>query len=150
EDGNGSTTTVQLVGAGRFDIGHADLSPMAIGKARGLPVISVADFARQGVAGFVVPKTTKISSLSDFIGKEILYTTSSFEGAFVEPLFRSNGVPFERINLVNMDASAKIPTYLSGRGDAMITAVPPQIVIAAGRRDSYGVMFSDYGFNLPS
>jgi NitT/TauT family transport system substrate-binding protein len=150
EDGNGSTTTVQLVGAGRFDIGHADLSPMAIGKARGLPIISVAGFIRQGAAGFVVPKTTKISSLSDFIGKQIFYTASSLEGPFVEPLFRTHGVPFERVNMVNMDAAAKIPTYLSGRGDAMITTVPPQIPIAADKRPSYGVLFSDYGFALPS
>jgi NitT/TauT family transport system substrate-binding protein len=150
EDGNGSTTTVQLVGAGRFDMGLADLSPMAIGKARGLPVISVAGFIRRGAVGFVVPKTTKIDSLADFIGKQVFYTTSSFEGPFVEPLFRSNGVAFDRVNMINMNASAKIPAYLSGRGDAMITTVPPNIVIAAGRRDSYGVLFADYGFNLPS
>jgi NitT/TauT family transport system substrate-binding protein len=150
EDGNGSTMTVQLVGAGRFDIGLADLSPMAIGRARGLPVISIAGFIRRGGVGFVVPKSTRIASLSDFIGKEIFYTTSSFEGPFVEPLFRSNGVPFERIKLVNMEASAKIPAYLSGRGDAMITTVPPNLVIAAGKRDSYGVLFADHGFNLPS
>jgi NitT/TauT family transport system substrate-binding protein len=150
EDGNGSTMTVQLVGAGRFDVGLADLSPMAIGKARGIPIISIAGFIRRGGVGFVVPKSIKIASLADFIGKEIFYTTSSFEGPFVEPLFRSNGVPFERINLINMDASAKIPSYLSGRGDAMITTVPPNLVIAAGRRDSYGVLFADHGFNLPS
>jgi len=150
EDGNGSTMTVQLVGAGRFDIGLADLSPMAIGKARGIPIVSIAGFIRRGGVGFVVPKSIQIASLADFIGKEIFYTTSSFEGPFVEPLFRSNGVLFERINLVNMDASAKIPTYLSGRGDAMITTVPPNLVIAAGKRDSYGVLFADHGFNLPS
>ena len=150
EDGNGSTFTVQLVGAGRFDMGLADLSPMAIGKARGLPVISVAGFIRRGAVGFVVPKSTKIASLADFIGKQVFYTTSSFEGPFVEPLFRSNGVPFDRVNMVNMDASAKIPAYLSGRGDAMITTVPPNLVIAAGKRDSFGVLFADYGFNLPS
>lgn len=150
EDGNGSTVTVQLVGTGHFDVGLADLSPMAIGRARGLPVISVAGFVRQGGVGFVVPKAMKVSSLADFVGKQVFYTTSSFEGPFIEPLFRSNGVAFERVNLVNMDASAKIPAYLSGRGDAMITTVPPNLVIAANRRESKGVLFSDYGFNLPS
>src|SRR5262249_41988812 len=45
EDGNGSTTTVQIVGGGgNFELGHADLSPMAIGKSRGFPVISIAGF----------------------------------------------------------------------------------------------------------
>jgi NitT/TauT family transport system substrate-binding protein len=150
EDGNGSTTTVQIVGGGNFDLGHADLAPMAIAKSRGFPVISIAGFIRKGGVGFVVPKATKITTLDDFIGKEIYYTAGSFEGPLVEPLFRTHGVPFEKINLVNIDGSAKIPAYLSGKADAMITTVPPNIVIAEGKRDSYGVLFSDYGFNLPS
>ena len=31
----------------------------------------------------------------------------------------------------------------------MITTVPPNVVIARGKRNSYGVLFSDYGLNLP-
>lgn len=150
EDGNGSTTTVQIVGGGgNFDLGHADLSPMAIGRSRGIPVISVAGVIRTGGVGFVVPKATKITKLDDFVGREVLYTAGSFEGPFVGPLFADHGVAAEKVRLVNMDAAAKIPAYLSGRGDAMITTVPPNIVIAEGKRDSYGVLFSDYGLNLP-
>lgn len=150
EDGNGSTTTVQIVGGGgNFDLGHADLSPMAIGKSHGFPVISIAGIIRKGGVGFVVPKATKITKLDDFIGREILYTAGSFEGPFVGPLFVDHGVAVDMVNLVNIDAAAKIPAYLSGRGDAMITTTPPNIVIAEGKRDSYGVLFSDYGLNLP-
>jgi NitT/TauT family transport system substrate-binding protein len=151
EDGNGSTTTVQIVGGGgQFDLGQADLSPMAIARAHGFPVISIAGFIRKGGVGFVVPKTTVIKSLDDFIGKEVLYTAGSFEGPLVEPLFRAHGVPTDRVTLVNMDAAAKIPAYFSGKGDALITTVPPNLVLAVGKRESYGLLFSDYGFNLPS
>src|SRR5437763_6128774 len=38
EDGNGSVTTVQLVGSGRFDVGNASLAPMMIARNKGLPV----------------------------------------------------------------------------------------------------------------
>jgi len=150
EDGNGSTTTVQVVGGGgNFDLGHADLSPMAIGRSRGIPVISIAGVIRKGGVGFVVPTAMKVTKLDDFVGREVLYTTGSFEGPFVGPLFADHGIAVEKVNLVNIDAAAKIPAYLSGRGDAMITTVPPNIVIARGKRDSYGVLFSDYGLNLP-
>ena len=44
EDGNGSTTTVQLVGAGNFDVGHAALAPMAIAHAAGLRRPTVEDW----------------------------------------------------------------------------------------------------------
>src|ERR1700704_6523358 len=47
EDGNGSVTTVQLVGNGRFDIGLASLSAMAVGSGRGLPVISLAGYLQK-------------------------------------------------------------------------------------------------------
>jgi NitT/TauT family transport system substrate-binding protein len=150
EDGNGSTTTVQIVGGGgNYDLGHADLAPMAIGESRGIPVISIAGVIRRGGVGFVVPKTMKVMRLDDFIGKEVLYTAGSFEGPFVGPLFADHGIAVEKVTLVNMDAAAKIPAYISGRGDAMITTVPPNVVISQGKRDSYGVLFSDYGLNLP-
>jgi len=48
EDGNGSTTTVQLVGAGLFDLGLNSLGPLTVARAKGLPVISVAGFVRKG------------------------------------------------------------------------------------------------------
>ena len=115
EDGNGSTTTVQIVGGGgNFDLGHADLSPMAIGKAHGFPIISIAGFIRKGAVGFVVPTATKITTLDDFVGREILYTAGSIEGPFVEPLFRTHNVPIARVNLVSMDASARSRPFSPG------------------------------------
>jgi len=98
----------------------------------------------------VVPVQTKINTLADFIGKKVYYTAGSFEGPLVGPLFAEHGVPPQKVNLVNMTASAKIPAYFSGEADAMITTVPPNLIIAKGKRDSYGVLFADYGFNLPS
>jgi NitT/TauT family transport system substrate-binding protein len=141
---------VQIVGSGNFDLGHADLGPVAIARTKGFPIVSIAGFIRKGGVGFVVPVETKINKLDDFIGKQVFYTAGSFEGPLVGPLFAEHGVPPEKVNLVNMDAAAKIPAFLSGKADAMITTVPPNIVIAKGKRDSYGVLFSDYGFNLPS
>ena len=44
EDGNGSNTTVQLVGSGQFDVGHASLAAMAIGRDKGLPLKAFAVF----------------------------------------------------------------------------------------------------------
>ncbi|MBM3573971.1 MAG: hypothetical protein FJX52_16675, partial [Alphaproteobacteria bacterium] len=47
EDGNGSVVTTQLVGSGNFDVGHANLSSVAMGKSKGIPVISIAGFVRK-------------------------------------------------------------------------------------------------------
>ena len=47
EDGNGSNATVQLVGAGSFDVGLNSLAPMAVARSKGVPVTSVAGFVRK-------------------------------------------------------------------------------------------------------
>ena len=55
EDGNGSVTTVQIVGAGELDLGHAALASAMIAREKGMPVKAVAVFARQSDIGLLVP-----------------------------------------------------------------------------------------------
>jgi NitT/TauT family transport system substrate-binding protein len=149
EDGNGSTTTVQLVGAGQFDIGHAALAPMALGRAKGLPITSIAGFIRKGDTGFLVPKTSGWTKPSDLIGKKIVYTAGSLEGPFMTPFFRKNKIGPDQLNLLNVDASAKVSVYLSGNADAVVSTVPYVMPLTVEKRPSNGILFADFGMNLP-
>jgi len=149
EDGNGSTTTVQVVGAGKFDVGHAALAPMAIAKAAGMPVISVAGFLRTGDMGFLVDRKLKVTKLEDLEGHSIDYTAGSLEGPFVQPFFALNHIPVDKIKLLNVDASAKMSSYVSGAVDGMITSVPSYYVLVADKRPVDMILFADYGLNLP-
>jgi NitT/TauT family transport system substrate-binding protein len=150
EDGNGSTTTVQILGGGKFDIGHAALAPMAIGRGQGLPVISVAGFLRKGDMGILIDRTLGVKTIKDLVGKKIDYTAGSLEGPFVEPFFKMNGIPLDKLELLNVDASAKLSTYLAGRVDGIITAVPLFFVLLKDKRPVDMLLFADYGMNLPS
>lgn len=149
EDGNGSSTTVQLVATGNFDVGHAALAPMALATARGLPITSVAGFIRKGDMGVLVPAGSGLTEPGDLVGKKVVYTAGSLEGPFVEPFFRSNGIDPGDVGLLNVEASSKVGTYLSGNADAAISTVPYFLPIAAGKRDSDGILFADFGMNLP-
>ena len=149
EDGNGSVTTSQLVGSGQFDIGHAALAPMAIGASKGLGVISIAGFIRRGDTGILVPKESGWKRPSDLIGKRIVYTAGSLEGPFIRPFFEKNGVPLDKITLLNVEASAKLSTYFTRDCDAAASTVPWLIPIAEGKRNSDGILFADFGFDLP-
>jgi NitT/TauT family transport system substrate-binding protein len=149
EDGNGSVTTSQLVGSGQFDIGHAALAPMAIGVSKGLAVTSIAGFIRRGDTGILVPKEKRWTRPSDLVGKRIVYTAGSLEGPFIRPFFERNGVPLDKITLLNVEASAKLSTYFTGDCDAAASTVPWPIPIAEGKRDSGGILFADFGFDLP-
>lgn len=149
EDGNGSTTTVQLVGSGRFDIGHAALAPMAIARAKGFPIVSIAGFIRKGDMGILVPADMHMTKPKDLIGKKIVYTAGSLEGPFVDTFFKQNGVPVDKLRLLNVDASAKVSTYVSGNADAAISTVPFFLPITAAKRPSTGILFADFGLDLP-
>lgn len=150
EDGNGSTTTVQILGGGKFDIGHAALAPMAIGRGAGLPVISIAGFLRKGDMGILVDRRLGVKTLKDLMGKKLNYTAGSLEGPFVEPFFKMNDVPLDKIGLLNVDASAKLSTYIAGAVDGIITAVPLFFVLLEDKRPVDQILFADYGMNLPS
>jgi NitT/TauT family transport system substrate-binding protein len=149
QDGNGSVVTVQTVGAGKFDIGHANLASMAIGREEGLPVRSVAGFIRKSDMGVLFSEGTPYRTPKDFDGKQVIYTSGSLETPFLEAFFRNGGTSTDRVNLVSVDAAAKISTYVSGRGDAVISTVPYVYALTKNTRSSSWMLFADYSLPLP-
>ncbi len=150
EDGNGSTTTAQLVGAGKMDVGYGDLSVMAVARGKGVPIISVGGLIQKTSLGVFVPKGSGLRTPKDLEGKEIIYTATSFEGPFIDPFLRNGGTSREKVNLVSVDAAAKISTYVAGRGAGMITSIPFGAPYIEKGRPSDFIAFGDYGLALPS
>jgi NitT/TauT family transport system substrate-binding protein len=150
EDGNGSTVTVQLVGADKIDVGYGDLSAMAIGREKGMRIVSISGLMRQTTQGIFVPKDSGIKKIKDLEGKDLIYTATSFEGPFMDAFLRAGGTGRDKVNLISVDSASKVSAYASGRGHAMITSVPygaPQVERA---RPSDAIALADYGFVLPS
>jgi NitT/TauT family transport system substrate-binding protein len=148
-DGTGSVTTVQLVGSGQYDVGHAALSIMAIARGKGMKLISVADFFRTGDTGLMVPKDSPIKGPQDLKGKKIIYTAGSLEAPFIPAFLAAGGLKEGDLDLVNIDANAKIGQYLAGAADGLISA-GPTVALLEKKRPSKLILFADYGLNLPS
>lgn len=149
EDGNGSSTTVQLVGAGLFDLGLNSLGPLTVARAKNLPVISVAGFVRKGELGFLVPQESGWKTPKDLIGKKIVYSVASQEGPFVRYFLRQNGVAEDQVELINVDGPSRYAVYFTKQADSLLTTVPGVMPIAAVRRPSIAILFADFGLNLP-
>lgn len=151
EDGNGSVTTVQLVGSSdQFDVGHAALAPMMIARDKGLPVKAVAVFARQSDVGLLVPQGAGIKGPKDLKGKKIAYTTGSLEAPFIDAFLASGGLKRSDVELVSVDAAGKAATYAAGRTDAAFSSVPFFLPVVSATRPSEGIKFSDAGLHMPS
>jgi NitT/TauT family transport system substrate-binding protein len=149
EDGNGSVTTVQLVGAGKFDAGHASLAPMMIARDKGLPVKAIANFVRKNDIGLLVPRGT-IKSPKELAGKKIIFTAGSLEAPFLDQFLAAGGLKREQVELLNVEAAAKVPTYAAARADGVFSTVPFVLPSVESSRPSEALLFSDYGLQFPS
>lgn len=151
EDGNGSVTTVQIVGGGdNFDVGHAALGPMMIARDKGLPVKAIAVFARTSDLGMLVPADSGIKGPKDLKGKKVAYTAGSLEAPFIDPFLAAGGLKRSDLELVNVDATAKAATYVAGRSDAVFSTIPFFEALVAQPRPSHSILFADYKLPMPS
>lgn len=149
QDGNGSATTVQLIGGGQFDVGLAALGPMALGIGKGLAITSTAGYVQKGDTGILVPADSGWKTPKDLLGKIWDYTAGSLEGPFMLPFLKKNGISPDQVTLLNVAASAKLPVYVEKKADAMVSTVPYNIPLLKTSRPSTGILFADFGFNLP-
>ena len=150
DDGNGSVTTVQIVGNGEYDIGHASHAPMAIARSKGLPVKGIAGFVRRNDIGLMVPADSNIKSPADLKGKKLAFTAGSLETPFIDRFLAAGKLTRNNVELLNVDAAAKAGTYLAGRVDGAFSSVPFLLSIASKQRPSSSVNFADYGLLFPS
>lgn len=151
EDGNGSVTTVQIVGSGdSFDVGHAALASMMIARDKGLPVKAVAPFARKSDIGVLVPVDSGINGPADLKGKKVVYTAGSLEAPFIDAFLAEGNITRRDLELLNVEAAGKVTTYAVGRADAVVSTIPFVIASVSERRPSRAISFADYGLNMPS
>lgn len=150
EEGHGSNTTVQLVGAGQFEVGFASLAAMMIGRDKGLPLKAFAVFLRKNDLGLLVPVDSSIHSPKDLAGKKLLYSTGSFEAPFLNSFLAAGGLKRSQVDLLSVDPAAKIGTYANGQADGVFTSIVNVLPAVAKPRPSRALAFADYGLPLPS
>ena len=146
---NGSATTAQLVGSGQFDVGWAALSNMAFAHSKGMPVISVAGLFRKGDLALLVPRDSSINGPSDLKAKKLITTPGSLEAPFLDAFFAKGGLTRADLELLNVDASAKVATYINAAGDGVFTSTAYTLPIVEPKRPSRPLLFADFGLNVP-
>jgi NitT/TauT family transport system substrate-binding protein len=151
EDGNGSVTTVQIVGSSNaFHIGHAALAPAMIARDKGLPVKALAVFLRKNDIGMLVPADSGITGPAQLKGKKIGYTAGSLEAPFVDAFLAAGKLKRDDVELVNLDAASKAANYAVGRTDVVFSTIPFVLPTTSKARPSRAVPFADFGLAMPS
>ena len=148
-EGNGSVTTGQLVGNKSDDFGLADAGALVPIMAKGLPIISVAMITPFTALAVVASKASGIRSMKDLEGKKLVVTAGDSLTQIWPAVVAANKLDASKIDLIYVDASAKIPTVLAGKADALLGSAGDQSAIMEDQGfEVVDLKFADYGVNL--
>lgn len=144
DDGNGSVATVQIVGNGQYDLGHASLGPMAIARGRGVPVRSIATLFGQNDICLLMDKGARVRRIADLKGRTVAYTSGSLEAPFIDKFLASGGLSRADLNLQSVDASAKVGLYANGRVDGIFSSPTFTLPQFQAQRPADVIRFADH------
>lgn len=150
DDGNGSVTTIQMIGSDQIDVGEANQSVMALSREKGLRLKSIAGLVRGNDLAAIVPVDSNIASPKDLEGKTCVYTAGSLEAPFLKTFFAYGGVDQAKVRMVAVDAAAKLSMYVTGQADCVFSSTAAFGPLVRDKRPSENLLFSDLGLMLPS
>lgn len=150
QDGTGTINTLQLLAAGRVDVGQVSVGTMAVAKENGLDLISIAGFARRGDLAVMVDEDAGVKTPKDLIGKKIVCFTASPWAPFIDPFLDANGLTKDDVNVVMVAPSAMVSTYASGNADGFMSQAPFGQPMVKKARAASALLLADSGISFPS
>jgi len=98
----GPTAPMQLVAAGRAEIGISSQEYVTMARAQGIPVVSVAALFPHNTSGFAAAVDRDIQSASDFAGKTYAGWGSAMEEEMVRTVMRLDGADASYVSFTNI------------------------------------------------
>ena len=154
QDGTGTLTTINLVGAGRSDVGLVQLGPMAIGRSNGVPVRSFAGFLRRVDLAMLVDKKTSGQDPKELAGRKIVCFAGSTAAPFIDVYLRRIGLQRgdgpKQVNVVMVSPASMVSTYASGGADGFMSLKEFGEPLVMKSRPARSFLAGDAGINYPS
>ena len=148
-EGNGSVTTGQLVYNKSDTFGLADSAALIPIMTKGLPIKAVAMVTPTSSLAVIARADSGVRTLKDLEGKKIAVTAGDSITQIWPAVLAVNNLNKSGIQLVYVDAAAKVPTTLEGRTDALMGAADDQsFVLEDNGVPAVSLMFADYGVNI--
>lgn len=117
--GSGSSTTASALAAGKADLGIVSgyVLPQAISK--GAPITGIGIYIGQADNGFFVPKSSKITSIKDFVGKTIVIPSGTTNQAIMPAVFALSGVKPSSVKQLDVGFNTVYSSYFTGKGQIL-------------------------------
>jgi NitT/TauT family transport system substrate-binding protein len=148
-EGNGSVTTGQLIGNKSDDFGLADATALVPIMSKGLPIKCVAMITPTSALAVVARADSGIRNMKDLEGKKLAVTAGDSLTQIFPAVIAVNKLDESKIELIYVDAAAKIPTVLEGKTDALLGSAGDQSAVMEDQGlDVVDLKFADFGVNF--
>ena len=152
QEGRGSATVTQVVGAKTVQFGYVDVPTMMRAAVKGAPVIAVGVALQTNPMSVMGFAEKNIRKPDDIKGKTVASTPGDSMSQ-IWPLFlKKTGLKESDFKTVSGDAVTKLNAVINGQADLLLGYVMDQsmkIKDATGK-DVFPIKFADYGINLVS
>ena len=146
--GQGSVTTLQLIGAGNQTIGLASLSALALAASKGAPVIGIAGIMQRAPESVITLKTSGITKPSDLEGKKFGAVPGDQAQRLFDAFAEKNKIDMSKIKKIAVNHASMYSSLISGDIDFIAAwAVPDGTKVNKVKPINPPMMFSDSGIN---
>ena len=118
-EGNGAQNVLKAVASGNEQFGYGPAIAAAQAISQGLPVKVVAVYQTSTPMGVIAFPDTPLKVPKDLEGKRLAISVGETFGDMIRPFTRINHVDLSKIQLIQMDASARTIQFLTHKTDVM-------------------------------
>jgi len=148
-EGSGSGTAAQLVANRQDTFGLADAAALIPLVEKGLPIKCVGMITPKTSLAVIARKDSGIRTLQDLEGKSLAVTAGDSLTQIWPAVVAANNLDESKINLVYVDAAAKVPVVLEKKADALLGSSADQFFILQGKGvPAVAIEFADNGVNV--
>jgi NitT/TauT family transport system substrate-binding protein len=154
QDGTGTLNTINLVAAGKVDVGLVQVGPMAVARANGLPVKSFAGYLRKGDLSVIVDAAKGPKTVKELAGKKIVCFANSPWAPFIDQYIKmiglQKGTGADQVNAVMVSPAAMVSTFASGDADGFFSLSEFGEPLVMDTRPGRSFLAADAGIVFPS
>jgi NitT/TauT family transport system substrate-binding protein len=149
-EGNGAQNVLKALAAGNEKFGYGPAVASAQATSQGLPVKVVALYQNSAPMGVIAYPDTPLKEPKDLEGKRLAISVGETFGDMIRPFTRINNVDVSKIQLIQMDSSARTMQFLTRKIDVMSVYLSnelPQIEKRAGVKFNV-IKVTDFGLKV--
>lgn len=117
--GQGSGTTMALVGTGKAPFGWGDLGTAALSISKGVPIKVAAVLTRQTPFGTECFKNVHFNGPKSFVGHSVVLIPSESVAQIWPAYLKANGVNPSKVHIVSATYADKFTLFIQHRADCM-------------------------------